>query len=740
MMIRNALRALGAAMLLAGPLAVSAQDAKSDQREAPEVLKLSLRGVKAFDPSEIQQSISTEASHCRGLILTPICWITKSKAVYAHFFLNRTEFARDVLRIRVFYWKRGYRETTVDTVVTPVAGGVGVTFRVHEGPPTLIRKIAVGPETPVLSTKDIRNSVRVKVGKPLNLLALDSSVVNISNKLANRGYADAVVRVDTVVVYDTSHWADVSISVNPRWLARIGEIRIAGNEQVSEGTIRHSLALHEGEIFKRSDVIESQRNLYESQLFRHAAIVIPPQGDSIKILEIAVREAPLREARVSTGFNTVDFVQIQGRFQHFNFFGGGRQLDVQGAVGNLLAGQINGIWPFRNTLGDPGPGRAPFEQPTWQLSADVRQPWFQNARNTLGLGVFAHRRATPGVFIDRGEGAQASFTREVAIRAPASATYRFEFTRIEAGDLYFCVYFGVCDSGTIDAQRKPQRLSPVALTAQIDQTDQAFSPTKGMLGKLELEHASGFTASDYRYNRATVDLATYMPIMRSSVLAFHVRAGVVRALGSTGAALGINEAEDVLHPRKRFYAGGSQSVRGYGENQLGPRALTIPASKMATLLGCNASYATIADCDPNGRTVAGDSTKGLAARDFTPRPLGGTSLLEGSVELRFPVWRQIGGAAFVDGGLVGASRLRDLAEGNGAVTPGVGIRYKSPVGPIRVDVAYNPVVADSLPVYTERTNAQGQGEIVRLKNRYLYEPATTFFDRLTFHFSIGQAF
>lgn len=742
MTIRNALWALGAATLLAGPLPISAQAAKGDQREAPEVIKLTMRGVHAFNTSDIQQSISTEASHCKGVILTPICWITKSKAVYAHFFLDRKELARDVLRIRVFYWKRGYRETTVDTVVTPVAGGVGVTFRVHEGMPTVVRKIAVGPETPVLSAKDLRGAVRLRAGKPLNLLSLDSSVVNLSNKLWNKGYADAVVRVDTVVVYDTAHLADVAISINPRWLATIGEIRITGNEKVSEGTIRHSLALHEGEIFKRSDVVESQRNLYESQLFRHAAIVVPPQGDSVKILEIAVREAPLREARVSTGFNTVDFVQFEGRFQHFNLFGGGRQLDLQGAVGNLLAGQINGVWPFRNTLGAPGPERTPFEQPTWQLSADVRQPWFQNSRNTLGLGVFAHRRATPGVFIDRGEGTQATFTREVGIRAPASASYRFEFTRIEAGDLYFCVYFGVCDNATIRAQQTPQRLSPVSLTAQIDRTDEAFSPTKGILGKLELEHASGFTASDYRYNRATVDLATYMPILRSSVLALHARAGVVRALGSTASALGVADGRDVLHPRKRFYAGGSQSVRGYGENQLGPRALTIPTNKIATLLGCDISYAAIANCDPNGPVVtkAGAKPSTLAARDFTPRPLGGTSVIEGSVELRFPVWRQLGGAAFVDGGVVGASRLGDLATGNGAVTPGVGIRYKSPVGPIRVDVAYNPVVADSLPVYTERTNAQGQSEIIRLNKRYLYEPATSFLDRLTFHFSIGQAF
>jgi outer membrane protein assembly factor BamA len=170
--------------------------------------------------------------------------------------------------------------------------------------------------------------------------------------------------------------------------------------------------------------------------------------------------------------------------------------------------------------------------------------------------------------------------------------------------------------------------------------------------------------------------------------------------------------------------------------------LTIPLKKMATLAGCDTSYAAIAACDPNGAvaTAAGADPATLAARDFTPRPLGGASLLEGSVELRFPIWRQIGGAAFVDGGLVGASRLGDLAKANGAVTPGAGIRYQSPVGPIRVDVGYNPVVADSLPVYTERKNAQGQSEIVRLDKRYLYQPATSFFDRLTFHFSIGQAF
>jgi len=123
-----------------------------------------------------------------------------------------------------------------------------------------------------------------------------------------------------------------------------------------------------------------------------------------------------------------------------------------------------------------------------------------------------------------------------------------------------------------------------------------------------------------------------------------------------------------------------------------------------------------------------------------PRPLGGTSVLEGNVEYRFPIWRALGGAAFVDAAFVGSAGLLQLASGDGAVTPGLGIRYKSPVGPIRVDVGYNPGIAEDLPVYTAVTNAKGQKQIIALDAFRRYDPVQSFFDHLTFHFSIGQAF
>ena len=735
-------------LLLGAAPVLRAQSAADDQHEDPEVTRLTIRGVKAVDVSELQNSISTTASACRSLLLRPFCFISKSHLFYERKYLDRKELQRDVLRIRVFYWKRGYRQAGVDTVVAPRGSGVQVTFRVTEGRPTIVRKIAVGPQTDVLSARDIRRSVSLHAGKPLNLLMLDSSLLSLSNKLWERGYADAVVAVDTIAVDDSAYMADVGIVIDPRWKATVAELRITGNEVITPKTIRNSLTLREGDLFRRSDVIASQRNLYESGLFRHAAILVPPQGDSTKIVEVQVREAQLREARISAGFNTADFVQVDGLFRHYNLFGGARRFELTGTVGNLLAAQLNNTSIFKNTLEDVSDDeRSTFEQPTWQASAQIRQPWFQSPRNTLALGVFAHRRALPNVFIDRGMGANLTFTREVAIRTPASATYQFALTRVEAGDLYFCVYYGVCDTTSIRAQRSRQRLSPVALTASVDRTNEAFSPSSGILGTVSLEHASGLTVSDYRYNRASADLSAYYRMGRG-VLAVHGRAGIVRALNSTGTALGFagGQADDVLHPSKRFYAGGSQSVRGYGENQLGPRALTIPASKLATLVGCDTSFATISQCLANGpvctKYCGTDSAtfSALKDRDFVPRPLGGTSVLEGNVEYRFPIWRALGGAAFVDAAFVGSAGLLQLASGDGAVTPGLGIRYKSPVGPIRVDVGYNPGIAEDLPVYTAVTNAKGQKQIIALDAFRRYDPVQSFFDHLTFHFSIGQAF
>jgi outer membrane protein insertion porin family/translocation and assembly module TamA len=759
---------LAAALLCASPLFRAPLAAQRDATDLdhPEVRSLTLTGVHAVDGSLLEQSIATSASECRGLLFKPFCLVSRSERFWHKRYLDRTELRRDVLRIKVFYWKRGYRDTQVDTTIVPDKGDgdeVKVTFRIQEGPPTLLRAVRVERPPSVLPDERVAELMLLRAGKPFDLVQLDSSLVLLRNAMWEKGYADAIV--DTAyVVNDTARVADVTVTIDPRWLTRVGSIAVLGNEDVSARTIRTSLSFKEGDIYRRSDVTRSQRRLWESQLFRRAAIVVPPKGDSLKQIEVTVAEAPHNNARVSGGFNTTEFVQLDGRYTRFNFIGGARRLDLQLTLGNLFAQQLNGSGIFTDVARDidlPG-DVATFLRPTWQASAEFTQPWFFSPQNSFGVSAFTHRRSAPGVFIDRGFGANASFTRQLTDRAPLSIGYHFELTRVEAGDVYFCVNYGVCDPRTIGVLRQNQKLSPIAVTGHIDRSNDPFSPTKGYVAQLDLEHASGFTGSDFRYNRAAAEGSAYMPLGRN-VLAGHVRVGWVRSLSSTANAVGVGSIDallgdssgSILHPRKRFYAGGARSVRGYGENQLGPRVLTLPASKLRFCTGLeNGEIPTLdqlASCDLSS-VMASDSIKD---RDFLPRPLGGSALLEGSVEFRFPIWDKLSGAAFVDGALVGAGSLREAINGAGALTPGFGVRYQSPVGPIRVDLGYNPSFAEDLPVVTEAI-VNGQRTVIPLRRRdvngqvvpmtWRYDPTnshggiTGLLNKLTLHLSIGQAY
>jgi outer membrane protein assembly factor BamA len=471
--------------------------------------------------------------------------------------------------------------------------------------------------------------------------------------------------------------------------------------------------------------------------------------DSIRTIDVSVNEGPQRLTRLSGGFNTFDFVQVDGRFTHYNFFGGARQLEAVATLGNLFAkslngSQIGGVIGFQDVTGDVVGEADEFLRLTYQGSIDFRQPWLLSPRNSAGVGVFAYRRQAPAVFVERGEGANASFTREVSDRVPVSLSYRFELTGITAGDVYFCVNYGVCDPQTIGALRSRQRLSPLTLAANLNRQNDPLEPTRGYVAQIRFDHASAFTASGYRYNSVYLEGAAYRPIRERSVLAAHTRVGFVRALSSTRLATRAGEgvSGDILHPRTRLYAGGARSVRGVGENQLGPRVLTLPPGKLAVICP-ELTGEAIADCDLSRTDTAGST---LSDRDFAPRPLGGRALIEGSVELRFPIWRNLYGATFIDGAFLGQGSLEEATKGAGALTPGVGVRYRSAVGPIRVDLGLNPTMAEDLPVITQVEGSDGQLRIVQLRDQWRYNPTrgaggiTGIMRRLTLHLSIGEAY
>jgi outer membrane protein assembly factor BamA len=243
-MTRLALASLAVLLAcLSGPI-VRAQD--REEREAPEVKDLKWSGVEAVSKEDLEESIQTEETRCRSLLLAPFCLVSNWSLFKDRHYLDRTELRRDLLRIRVFYWKRGWRDAQVDTVITPKDDGVRVEFKVTEGPPTRISSIRLERPGEVLNDNEVRNAMKVRAGDPLNLIALDSSIVFLKTTLWDKGHGDADARVDTIVIDTAAKTASIRATVDPKWRTTVGRISISGNERVSERTIRNSLTLKQG--------------------------------------------------------------------------------------------------------------------------------------------------------------------------------------------------------------------------------------------------------------------------------------------------------------------------------------------------------------------------------------------------------------------------------------------------------------------------------------------------------------
>ncbi len=765
--------ALGAAAACPRPAAAQPARDVSAQSERPEVREVRFVGVHAVPKAALSLAVATQASQCLQLIFRPFCLFSKSPYIYQRAYLDHTELERDVVRVLVFYYKRGWRDAQVDTTVARAGqNAVTVTFTVREGTPTRVRAIAVGdsaasaadaarvtPPRSTVTARELAGLLAPKPGEPLNTLRLDSAVVAVRDAYYEDGYGNAVVARPRIQDDTAARLADVVVPVAPGPLtpiSRIDIIHLGAQRAVKDQTIRDAITVKPGDLFQRSQIARSQRALYESQLFRSAVIdtavatdaatgrtvcasqastvaraaspAAAAKPDSTKSLAICVAEAPLREARTSFGFNTADFFQAEGRFTHNYFTGTSRRLDVQGVVGNLGAKGLYRALPaaFQNPFQSskiPGNRDATFFLPTYNLGVNVQQQYVGSPRNTLGAGIFASRRSSPGVYVDQSQGANLTFTRRVLDNVPVSLTYRFALSRVQAGDVYFCVNFGVCDGPTIAVLQSQRKLSPLSGIVSFSRTDDPLEPTRGTQGQFTVEHASALTFSDFRYNRVSAEVAVYhpAPMFPRVTLAARVRGGYVSAAGSSNTS-------NVLQPQTRFYAGGSQSVRGFGENQLGPRVLTVAPND---LLGATTSttnnvttttYACAAATQAGGvitdvvlRQCFIERGRALGDRYYTPRALGGSALVEASVEARVPIYGPVLGAVFVDAGALGQNSLRDLTSGTRAVTPGFGVRYRSPVGPVRVDLGIRPgKFSPTLPVVTQYTTAQGVNRLLPL--------------------------
>jgi outer membrane protein insertion porin family/translocation and assembly module TamA len=710
-----------------------------------DVTSLIFDGAHAVSPTDLKRVIFTRTSSCRLILIAPLCALSPQLLFIDRRRTTPDALGEDITRLRVYYWRRGFREATVDTALKPTKRGVAVTFRIVEGEPTRIAALTVDQRSPVLSPRELARAVAVEEGDPLSLVALDTTLDRLHVAIWNHGYGDA--SIDTSITpLGSSHAMALRITIDPRYLTRVGSVRFEGNAALDDATLHRGIVLTPGALYTHAAVVESERRLFESPAIARAVVVTPPAGDSIKRVTVAITETPAHQASLTAGFNTIDFGQVAAMLR-LNSLGGGRWLSLDAAAGNLLGSQLNGRGIFREAVPDALADGSAFLRPTYQGSLTLTQPWLGDARTAAAIKAFAARRSLPGVVIDEDAGVTLGLVHYLGVQFPVGLNYRFESTRVQGGAVYYCAGYGVCDNASVDALQRRQRLSPIGASAWIDRADDLEAPTRGYTWLVDAEHASRVTGSTFAHDRISADAAYYRSFGRVPandeegaqpvVLALHGRGGWVRPLAEDRAALGVGgDGPGILHPRARFYAGGMQSVRGFAENELGPRVLQ---ARHETLLAAGCTDATIADgsCDPAG--VPND--------ELFPRPVGGSSVIEANVELRIPVRKQLGAVAFLDGAYVGVAGIESPARGKGAVTPGVGLRYRSPLGVLRLDVGLRPVGHEMLPVVAAVPDGNGGERIVRLAREKSYSPVDpspgtlrNLGRRLVVHFAMGQAF
>ncbi len=725
-----------------------AQTPVSAQAPAVEVSSIIFDGNEAFPEDSLARAIVNRETTCG--------WFSPFFRMCAfgveHEILNERELSRDILRLKSFYNTRGYRDARVDTFTTrPTAGEVELSFQIDEGMPVRVASLTV-EGADVFEEFDPAADLPMQVGGLLNAIDLAATRDTLIQRFRNRGYPRTDVSRWWQLPTGSPYEADVTFEVETGPHSVFGPISLIGNQQLDEDVIRQLLPFEEGQEFSAARLIEAQRGLFSMDLVQRASIVetVDPAGvvpDSVVPLQVRITEAEAHSMYLGGGWSTSDCLNAETRWTSRNFHGGARRLQLRARVSNLVADQLERGVCYQSGVGD-------FGGMNWLVSAEFSQPLIGQAV-ALRSSLFFERQSLQDVFVRQAVGVDLSLSQTVDANTSFTLAYRPQLTQLEAAEVFFCTSFLVCTPEDVFSLQEPNWLAPLSVSMVRTSTNNILNPTRGYQLLLNFEHSSAVTGSEFRYDRAFGEVAAYLEVLPGQVLAARLGGGWV------GAGAFVLGGADIVHPQKRFFSGGANSVRGFAQNQLGPRVLTVDPAR---LLIADAGESTPI-CDPDEIMDLTCNANALDPQAFgTPRPTGGSKVFEGGVEYRVTWGARFETAAFVDFGRIWTER------GSGGpsrfeLAPGVGIRYLSRIGPIRVDVGYPFRGNEDLQVVTSQVRAFGAGddssdkisrriagerqviEYVPSESLALLAPPVDFgpsdgffLSRLQLHLSIGQAF
>ncbi len=566
--------------------------------EKIQVKKIIFHGNRHIPDRDIKEIMNTKE---RG-------WELFKKAPYSEMILEE-----DVKRIEKLLKSRGFYHAKVTNVeVHKTDHEVEIEIWIREGPPTIIKEIKW--EIKNHSSDQVKDRLRqvipVKTGDIFTTEGYRNIKKSIVGFLLEHGYPKSEINTRAVLNKNTNT-AAIFISVNTGPLCYIGDITVEGNKKVSARTILNEVVFHKGDIYRESKIRESQRRLFNSQLFTEVHITVEGLESSTNHLpvKISVREGKKQTIKLGIGYGTEDEFRGQLTWIHRNFFGGARRLSLT-AKGSSLERRVE--MNFKQPH---------FLEPSMNFTFNSGYVYedHEGFKNQKYFDYFRLNKALTDWF-------------------QVHLGYNFEVNEVLSIDITRI------DEFKNDKENENYYISSVESGFNFIRVDNFTDPSRGARLTGYTEYCSKLFGSDIDYVKVDLEGRLYYPLIPDHlVLATRLRWGNLDSF----------ETSKEIPIFKRFFSGGSYSVRGYPYERLGP-------------------------LDENGK------------------PIGGNSLIEGSAELRFPIIDSLMGVCFSDFGNVykdsfsiDFSKLR--------YTIGSGLRYMTPIGPIRVDVGYQLNPPDHFP-------------------------------------------
>ncbi|HUG41010.1 MAG TPA: BamA/TamA family outer membrane protein [Longimicrobiales bacterium] len=669
-----------------------------------------------FSEDSLDTLTETEPTKCRLLGILPFCfpgtnWGLKRRHI------DLGTIGSDLARLHLLYRQSGYFGTEVVPEIEEIGGEdgpVAVFFVVRRGDGVVLDSVVVEGTEGIADPDSLEAQLPLQPGDLFHLGRFLASADTVRRALFVRGHAYAEVlrnySVDTIQDRATAWLVAVP---GPRVV--VDSIVIQGADKLNRGTALRHVTFEQGDLLQLRKLSESQRNLYELELVQFAGVVVAP--DSIQLTPadsttatvlIQLVEAPEHVVEASAGYGTIECGRLTAQWTDRSFLTSARRLSLTGSLSRIGIGEPT---DFAGSSLCQAANDTVARDLDYRLAGELSQPYFFTPRNQIALGAWVERQSEPGLYQRTAQGARFNLVHRLAVREVLTGTVEAERRVTEAVPALYCYAFLVCDPADLAALAEPRWRNAIGVSWLRDRGNSPVDPTRGYVVRVGTQWATPLLGSSYDFVRTSADGSIYRPVRPGWVLAGRLRVGTF----ITDATIG--GQDDFIAPEERFFAGGASSVRGFRRGELGP----------GIWLFRNRDNVQPEEVNTLDRDL-----------DVAFIPSGGTSVAVTSVELRFPspflsdLTRM---AAFVDAGTVGLEPVWKLTS-SWAVTPGVGIRIRTPVGPARIDFAYNPYPEPRAPLFVPDPDTN---TLLRVDGSYRpHDPGI--WERFRIHVAVGQAF